>query len=225
MGKCGKDCNALHVSDMRKKAINIFLLWAAQWDVSCCGSGRTQKNVKLIIMCVLLARKMKREVWRKDIPLPCLCYRSSFEVCLSMCWRVCEGGNSWVTRDLTFVEHLYVGFWDLTQSLGDRWMRHTHIHTHNQCFRLKVVDWKNSLVIMGLFSSLFIWRLKCSLGAPFSTLVWLKRFSWNAYAYMWAYKCTRHTCKHTPQLLFNIFFTSTQCSLGSGVALQSSSTL
>lgn len=42
----------------------------------------------------------------------------------------------------------------------------THTNAHSRCLWLKVADREDSRVIMGLFSSLFIWRLKCSLGAP-----------------------------------------------------------
>lgn len=75
---------------------------------------------------------------------------------------------------------------------------------------------------MGLFSSLFIRGLKCSLGAPFPTLLWLKRLSerhsfqhglaqmhacTDIYITMLVHKThmKTHTHIHTPQLLY-IFF-------------------
>lgn len=74
-----------------------------------------------------------------------------------------------------------VGKWHLWLRLRDseygrqmnRWHTQTHTHTH-LCFQLQVED---SHVITGVFSSLFIWKLKCSQSTPCSTLVWLRRLS------------------------------------------------
>lgn len=96
---------------------------------------------------------------------------------------------------------------------------HTHIYT------ISVFSWRlrkaeDSLVITSLFSSLFVWKLKCSLGATLSSLVWLKRLSsthsfqhssaealtpTHTHTSIWGCKYTKHTRKHTPKLLYNIF--------------------
>lgn len=184
---------------------------------------RQMKSFGLLCMCALQA--MNRRSLKKRDALAFLVSKTDqllrhlgfvyVVLCVpSYMWRRLPVDNTWHLLEQRFL--------DVTQSLVDRWMG----HTQNHCFSAEGCGPRGFTSNYGLFSSLFIWRLKCSLGAPFSTLVWLKRLSerhsfqhglavTHAQTYTLLCKCTKHTCKHTRHSCCIIFFMSTQCALGS----------
>lgn len=118
-----------------------------------------------------------------------------------------HGGH--VTFVGTCVKVCFFFFFDVTHSLVGRWMG----RTHNHCFWAEGCGPRGFASNYGLFSSLFISRLKCSLGAPFSTWVWLKRLSERhsfqrtlAAAHAQTHTCAMQVHKHTRCSCCIIFF-------------------